>query len=101
MYPTNKWELKKRCTPTNKWGTKKRSETPFGVFVLGRRGKMGLFLYKIDEEYNQKLRKLDKRVLDSSDWKVRRPFVGILIEIKDIKYIAPLSSPKKKHLKMK
>lgn len=40
-------------------------------------------------------------MLDVSDWKARRPFVGILIEVNDIKYVAPLSSPKKKHLSMK
>jgi len=30
-----------------------------------------------------------------------RPFIGILLEINDIKYFAPLSSPKEKYLKMK
>ena len=62
---------------------------------------MGLSLYKVDEQYNRKLYELDCKVLDVSDWKARRPFVGILIEVNDIKYVAPLSSPKKKHLSMK
>ena len=62
---------------------------------------MGLSLYKVDEQYNRKLYELDCKVLDVSDWKARRPFVGILIEVNDIKYVAPISSPKKKHLSIK
>lgn len=62
---------------------------------------MRLFLCKIDGEYNKKLYDLDNKVIDVSNWKAKRPFVGVLIEINDIKYIAPLSSPKKKHLTMK
>ncbi len=45
---------------------------------------MGLSLYKVDEQYNKKLYELDNKVLDVSDWKARRPFVGILIEANDI-----------------
>ena len=62
---------------------------------------MGLSLYKIDEQYNKKLFNLDNKVLDVSAYKAKRPFIGILIEVNDIKYVAPLSSPKKKHLTMK
>jgi len=62
---------------------------------------MSLSLYKVDELYNQKLRMIDSRVMDLSCSKSSRPFVGILIIINGLNYVAPLSSPKPKHLKMK
>ncbi len=62
---------------------------------------MSLSLYKVDELYNQKLQELDSRVMDLSNKKSSRPFVGILIKIDEINYVAPLSSPKSKHKKMK
>ena len=62
---------------------------------------MSLSLYKVDELYNQKLRMSDNRIMDFSFSKSSRPFVGILIIINGLNYVAPLSSPKPKHLKMK
>ncbi len=35
------------------------------------------------------------------DKKANRPFVGILLQIQDMSYYAPLSSPKPKHLQIK
>lgn len=64
---------------------------------------MKLSLYTIDNSYNEYLRKFDTKVQDTSftNKKERRPFVGILITVESINYIAPLASPKPKHLKMK
>ena len=55
--------------------------------------------YNIKDEYIQYLRKYDNRVAENK--KGTRPYVGIVFEINHIKYYAPFSSPKPKHLKMK
>ncbi len=62
---------------------------------------MSLNLYTIDKEYVRKLRLLDSKVIDNSGEKEKRPFVGILLEVDNKSYLAPLASPKEKHLKMK
>ena len=59
-----------------------------------------LEIVQIDYEYTAYLRKFDSRVSYNSNNK-KRPFIGVLFTIKNIKYFAPLSSPKAKHLKMK
>ncbi len=59
-----------------------------------------LLLVKIDTNYCDFLRKFDKRVPYNKDKKELRPFVGVLFNIKNMLYFAPLSSPKPKHLKM-
>lgn len=58
-------------------------------------------LVTVHSEYCNYLRKYDFRVSFNAGEKELRPFVGILFEINDCKYFAPLSSPKPKHLKMK
>jgi protein AbiQ len=60
-----------------------------------------LLLVRINKNYCNYLRKYDPKVPYNSGNKTLRPFVGILFEIDDKKYFAPLSSPKPKHLKMK
>ena len=55
-------------------------------------------IYRIKDEYIDFLRKYDKKV--SKNKKETRPFVGIVFEINNFKYFAPLSSPKEKYLKM-
>lgn len=60
-----------------------------------------LSLYIINQDFNKKLYNIDNRVMDISNNKSCRPLVGLLIKLGDIKYIAPLSSPKEKHEKMK
>lgn len=62
---------------------------------------MRLSLYWVNQDYNSMLRIIDKNVMDISGNKSKRPFVGVLFMIGDIYYLAPLSSPKPKHLKMK
>lgn len=55
--------------------------------------------YHITDEYITYLRKYDTKVEENK--RESCPYVGIVIQIKDIKYYAPFTSPKKKHLKMK
>lgn len=57
-------------------------------------------LVRIDEEYCDYLRKFDSKIPFNSNEKMLRPFAGILFEINDCEYFAPLSSPKNKHLIM-
>ncbi len=60
-----------------------------------------LKIVEINPKYCDYLRKYDYRVPYNNYAKKHRPFVGILFQIEDIEYFAPLASPKKKHLKMK
>lgn len=52
-------------------------------------------------QYCDYLRSFDHRVSYNASKKAMRPFVGVLFEIENVKYFAPLSSPKPKHVKMK
>ncbi len=56
-------------------------------------------LYHIKDDYIKYLERYDSKV--STNKSEKRPYVGIVFEIKNYKYYAPLSSPKKKHLSMK
>ena len=60
-----------------------------------------LKLYRIEEEYAKYIYNLDEKVLIAYNVKNKRPFIGIILKINEIDYFAPLSSPKKKHEKMK
>ena len=60
-----------------------------------------LNIYKIDVEYNKYLQVYDKNVTKNYDEKEGRPYVGLLIQINDIFYFAPLTSPKEKFKHMK
>ena len=60
-----------------------------------------LKLVKVDSIYCDYLRQFDNKVMYNANNKELRPFVGILFEVNNYMYFAPLSSPKKKHLKMK
>lgn len=64
---------------------------------------MRLNFYNIDNVYNEYLRTFDSKVQDTSftNKKNARPFIGILININGIDYVAPLASPKEKHKNMK
>lgn len=55
--------------------------------------------YHIADEYITYLRKYDTRVAENK--RESRPYVGIVVQIGDINYYAPFTSPKVKHLKMK
>ena len=58
-------------------------------------------LVRLDTNYCNYLRKYDYRVPYNFDGKEKRPFVGVLFEVHNCKYFAPLSSPKEKHKNMK
>ncbi len=60
-----------------------------------------LKLVRLDSDYCDYLRKFDNRVPYNYNDKKLRPFVGVLFQVDNCKYFAPLSSPKPKHLKMK
>lgn len=60
-----------------------------------------LKIIMVDSKYCDYLRQYDKKVPYNFKDKERRPFVGVLFTIDQSNYFAPLSSPKKKHLKMK
>lgn len=55
----------------------------------------------VDSEYCDYLRKSDSCVPYTMDRKSNRPFVGVLLQIHNMSYYAPLSSPKPKHRNMK
>lgn len=59
--------------------------------------KNSLLLVRLDTKYCDYLRKFDSRVPYNYNEKELRPFVGVLFEIDDCMYLAPLSSPKAKH----
>lgn len=52
-----------------------------------------LVLVRLDSNYCDYLRQFDNKKL--------RPFIGVLFEVNNCKYFAPLSSPKPKHETMK
>ncbi len=62
--------------------------------------KKSLILVKLDKNYCNYLRKFDYRVPYNYDNKDKRPFIGVLFEVNNCMYFAPLSSPKIKHLKL-
>lgn len=55
-----------------------------------------LMFVKIDEKYIEFLSEYENKVAQ----KKNRVWIGVLLEINHMKYFAPLSSPKEKHLKM-
>ena len=55
----------------------------------------------IDSKYCNYLRQYDHKVVYNMDNKDLRPFIGILFQVDNKKYFAPLSSPKQKHFKMR
>ena len=61
--------------------------------------KYRIFICSITSEYIDYLRKFDSRVRENNEGK--RKYIGVLFNIGDKKYYAPLSSPKPKHLKIK
>lgn len=56
-------------------------------------------LYNIKDDYITFLQKYDNKV--SANKHESRPYIGVVLIIGEIKYYAPLSSPKPKHLHMK
>ncbi len=55
--------------------------------------------YNVKDSYIQFLSGYDDKVRENKN--ESRPYVGIVLEVDDIKYYAPFTSPKPKHRKMK
>jgi protein AbiQ len=82
-------------------GVEKEVERKLHNFFKGRTSmSIKLQIVTIDSQYCNELRKIDYRIPDNNNSKAPRPFIGILFEVSGMKYYAPLSSPKPKHLKM-
>lgn len=62
---------------------------------------MNFRFYTVSGDYCEYLKNFDKKVPNVANEKANRPFVGIILEINKCTYYAPLTSPKKKHLRMK
>ncbi len=62
-----------------------------------------LNFYEVKDEYIEYLSKYDSNIMNSKikERKFKRKYIGILFEINNVLYIAPLSSYKEKHNKMK
>ena len=62
-----------------------------------------LYFYEVEDKYVEYLPKFDNKVMYAkiNERKFKRKYIGVLFEINHIKYIAPLSSFKEKHRKMK
>lgn len=60
---------------------------------------MDLKFFTVDENYIQYLKNFDTHVPDN--YQSRKPFIGILFTINDLDYVAPLTSAKPKHSKIK
>ncbi len=52
-----------------------------------------LIIYEIKEEYTEFLRKYENKIGE----KEKRPYVGVVLEVNNKKYYAPMSSPKEKY----
>ena len=56
-------------------------------------------IYIVKEDYINYLKKFDINIRDNKN--ESRPYIGILLEVNGMNYIAPLASPKEKHKTMK
>lgn len=52
-------------------------------------------IYIVKEDYINYLKKFDDNIRDNKN--ESRPYIGILLEVNGMNYIAPLASPKEKH----
>ena len=58
-------------------------------------------IYEVKSEYTKYLSNYQKHIFAQADGKDNRKYIGIVFEVKGIKYFAPLSSFKDKHKQMK
>ena len=63
--------------------------------------KSSIRIYEIKSEYIKYLSNYQKHIFTQADGKDTRKYIGIIFEVKGVKYFAPLSSFKEKHKKMK
>lgn len=59
-----------------------------------------IIIVKVDSKYCDFLRKYENKVPYNAGEKELRPFIGILFNIGNCEYFAPLSSPKPKHSRL-
>ena len=71
------------------------------ISYLGLLKLKSLKIYEIDSEYIKYLSQYQKHLFISDGNKSNRKYIGIILEINNYKYFAPLSSFKEKHKKMK
>ena len=62
-----------------------------------------LYFYEVSDEFIEYLSQYDKKIMYSKveTRKFKRKYIGILLRVNDLNYIAPLSSFKEKHNGMK
>lgn len=60
-----------------------------------------LNFYTVNEDYIKYISKFDSKISKSYEEKAKRPFIGIVLQVNELYYFAPFTSPKTKHLKMK
>ncbi|MFL2079772.1 type III toxin-antitoxin system ToxN/AbiQ family toxin [Marinilactibacillus psychrotolerans] len=53
-------------------------------------------LYRVTDDYIEKLREIDERVCWNKSDQKQRPYCGTVLEIGEINYFVPMSSPKEK-----
>ena len=58
-------------------------------------------IYEVKSEYIKYLSNYQKHIFTQTNGKNKRKYIGIVLEVKGIKYFAPLSSFKEKHKQMK
>ena len=63
--------------------------------------KSSIRIYEIKSEYIKYLSNYQKHIFTQADRKDTRKYIGIIFEVKGVKYFAPLSSFKEKHKKMR
>ena len=68
-------------------------------FFLQMRNNMGLAFYEVDEKYINYLKQFENKVFNNSTANAQntRKYIGILLNINNVSYLAPLSSFKRKH----
>ncbi|MBF0780767.1 MULTISPECIES: type III toxin-antitoxin system ToxN/AbiQ family toxin [unclassified Granulicatella] len=59
-----------------------------------------LSIYEVDERYTDYLRSGDDKVANEKKGRTKRKYIGILLTINDVMYIAPFTSQKMKHKKI-
>jgi len=63
--------------------------------------KKNIRIYEVKSEYIKYLSTYQKHIFAQAEGKDKRKYIGIVFEIRGLKYFAPLSSYKDKHKKMK
>lgn len=72
------------------------------IFLMeGMEMKNTIRIYEVKSEYVKYLSNYQEHIFVQNEEGNNRKYIGIILEIKGIKYFAPLSSYKKKHKKMK